>query len=73
MENEPVLVRSDKWTEMTTPQLVEQRELIMDRLSAMIDFLGPDNSPSMIMMYNALQQALTDLNQLIDVKSTKKK
>lgn len=74
MEDKKIVdIRSDLWTEMTAPQLTEQREIIMDRLGKMVDFLGPDNSMSMTMMYNALQQALTDLNGLIDKKHTKKK
>ena len=84
MENDPhsvsyddkdpeIQIRTDLWGTMQLPQLISQRELLMDRLSSLLKIVGPSVSPTVLNMYNAMQMGLSDINYLIDNRSNTKK
>ena len=66
-------VRTDLWGTMQLPQLINQRELLMGRLSTLQKIIGPAVSPTVLNMYNAMQMGLSDINGLIDNRSNTKK
>lgn len=68
-----IQVRTDLWGTMQLPQLITQRELLMDRLASLLKIVGPAVSPTVLNMYNAMQMGLSDINQLIDNRSNTKK
>ena len=67
MESEEIEVRTDLWHEMDVNRLTHQRELILSKLGLLTTMTL---SPSMIGIYNALQNALQDINTLIDKNIT---
>jgi hypothetical protein len=72
-ETDPQLtLRSDLWPTMSVSQLSRQQELAIDKISKLHSMMGAAASPSLINIYGALQQALKDLNGLIDNRSTHK-
>lgn len=68
-----IQVRTDLWGQMSAPQLVTQRELLMDRLDSLHKMMSINASPSVLSMYNAMQMGLSDINQLIEHRSTNNK
>lgn len=71
--NPETQVRTDLWGTMQLPQLINQRELLMGRLSTLQKIIGPAVSPTVLNMYNAMQMGLSDINGLIDNRSNTKK
>ena len=67
-----VQIRTDLWNTMGTPELSHQRDLLMTRMEQASRLFSHNTSPSVINMYTAMQQALKDINNLIDTKSTQK-
>lgn len=67
-----VQIRTDLWNTMGTPELSHQRDLLMSRMEQASRMFDHNTSPSLITMYTAMQQALKDINNLIDTKSTQK-
>jgi hypothetical protein len=65
-------LRSDLWPSMTISELAVQQELVLDKLSRLHGFIGPNATKSMLNIYGALHTALQDLNSLIDNKSNQK-
>ena len=66
-------IRTDMWGCMNHQQLIMQRELLMDKITTVQQLIGMSASPSTLMMYNALQLGLNDINQLIDKHASTKK
>lgn len=65
-------LRSDLWPTMSVSQLARQQELAIDKVAKLHTMMGASASPSLINIYGALQQALRDLNALIDNRATQK-
>ena len=62
-------IRSDLWLTMSVAQLNNQRELILDKITTT---LALGSHPTALSIHAALQMALTDINNLIDSRMTKK-
>jgi hypothetical protein len=72
-ENDPqVQVRTDLWHTMQLPDLVHQRELLMERMNKLSLMLGANTNPTILGMFSAMHLGLNDINTLIDSKSNKK-
>jgi hypothetical protein len=70
VENE---IRSDLWPTMSVGQLYKQQELVIDKITklhSMASIGGAAATPTVAGLLKALQQALTDLSQLIESRST---
>ena len=67
-----VQIRTDLWNTMGTSELSHQRDLLMSRMEQASRMFDHNASPSLITMYTAMQQALKDINNMIDTKSTQK-
>jgi hypothetical protein len=65
-------LRADLWPTMSVSQLARQQELAIDKISKLHTMMGAQASQSLINIYGALQQALKDLNALIDNRSAQK-
>jgi hypothetical protein len=51
---------------MSLEQLNQQQELAIQKLSTLSTIIGPSSPPSYLMLYNALQQALDMINEIVD-------
>lgn len=60
-------IRSDKWLDMNTSELNEQRDIIVNRMTAISTIT---QNPTTYMLFVALQQALNDVDHLINTKMT---
>jgi len=67
-----VQIRTDLWNTMGPLELSHQRDLLMTRMEQASRLFSHNTSPSVINMYMAMQQALKDINNLTDTKSTQK-
>ncbi len=65
--NELTEIRTDLWLTMDVNRLQGQRELILGKLSILTQSA---QSPTILQIYNALQQALLSINDLIDQNIT---
>lgn len=65
-------IRTDLWSKMTMQELTRQHELVMTRIVQIQSMLGPTSAPSLTMMHNALQQALQQLNHIMDNNNGKR-
>lgn len=65
-------IRTDLWNTMTAPDLVNQRDILMTRMEKASRMFNHNTSPSILNMYSAMQQALKDINDLIDNRSSQK-
>lgn len=67
-------IRSDLWNEMSLSQLSHQQELMIAKMTAIMNMAGGGNaSQSVMTIYNALQQGFNDLNKLIEYRSAKER
>lgn len=64
-------VRTDLWGTMALPDLVTQRDLLVNRMEKTSRMFSSMMSPSVISMYSAMQMALNDINGLIDKQAKK--
>lgn len=62
-------LRSDLWPTMSLAQLARQQEIAITKISTLYSMATTNPSQSIQNIYAALQQALTDLNQLIDSRT----
>lgn len=62
-------LRSDLWPTMTLAELQHQQDLAITKLANFAKIIGPTSPPSYLMVYNALQAALDQLNALVDIRS----
>lgn len=67
------MIRSDLWPTMSMGELSHQQDLMITKLSAVMTLIGPNSSPSITNMYNALQAGMNQLNSIIDLRSQKEK
>jgi hypothetical protein len=67
------MIRTDLWNEMTLEQLARQQDLMVDKISAVQRMAGAAASPTILTMYSALQLGMSDLNKLIEYRSSKGK
>jgi hypothetical protein len=65
--NELTDIRTDLWGTMDVNRLQGQRELILTKLSILTQSA---QTPTILQIYNALQQALLTINDLIDANIT---
>lgn len=67
-------LRSDLWPAMSVSQLYHQQELVLDKITKLRSIMpfGVAGTPAIAGMMVALQQAMMDLNLLIESKSTQK-
>lgn len=66
-------LRSDLWPTMSLPQLLQQQEIAITKVSKFATIVGAGAPPSYVAIYNALQEALNVLNNMIDNRSQQKK
>lgn len=63
-------VQSHLWAHMSLPELIEQQAIIRQRMLALNTLMhSGDAQPSLTLMNNALQQAYSDLSELIDTRT----
>lgn len=65
-------IRTDLWSTMSLDMLHAQHALIVTKLTLIGSMMGPSANPSILGMYSALQTALTDIELLIDYRTTYK-
>lgn len=66
-----IQIRSDLWSTMSTTDLLHQRELVVTKLFTLGKMLSWSASPSVTNMYLTIQNALEQINSIIDSKTTK--
>jgi hydroxylamine reductase (hybrid-cluster protein) len=66
-------IRTDRWHEMSLGELSHQQELMVKKMSAILQLMGTSPSQSISSLYNALQMGFADLNKLIDYKTSKER
>jgi len=67
------MLRADLWHTMTAGELAKQRDLMTQKITAIMNLMGPQTSPSVLAMYSALQMGMADLNKLLETKTTAEK
>lgn len=66
-------IRTDRWHEMSLGELSHQQELMVKKMSAILNLMGTNPSPSIASIYSAMQMGFADLNKLIDYKTSKER
>ncbi len=62
-------IRSDLWPTMNINELSNQLHLVMEKLTKIASMMGSVPQPTYMHMYGALQQAMQDLNGLIEYRT----
>lgn len=68
-ENEDI-IKANLWSQMTLQQLMQQKEIFINRMAALMSLIeqNPMPPPSMIQLYNTLQAGYNTLLEMIKQK-----
>ena len=61
-------IRSDLWSTMSMSQLYRQQEMVLDQINK-LRLISSQATTGQLALATALQQAMRDLNELIDAKA----
>jgi hypothetical protein len=61
-------IRTDLWNTMNVQELSNQRDLIITKLTLVGSMISGNATPSILGLYKVFQQALEDINRLIDTR-----
>lgn len=67
------MLRADLWHTMTVSELAKQQDLMTQKITAIMNLMGPQTSPSVLAMYSALQRGSNELNKWIETKNAQEK
>jgi len=61
-------IRTDLWPTMTSNQLKNQQDLLLNKIELVATMMGPLSPPHIQQLYRSLQLAYSELTNLINTK-----